>query len=78
MKVTNKKFAHEFLQMSKDIVEEVSKIDPNSPVANTQLAIAQMKNDAIKQANNTFRSCLQHDVAKAKMESYQSSFLDED
>jgi hypothetical protein len=76
MKITNKKFAQEFLQMTKEIFAEVSKIDANSPDAKNELDKAQTKVSTIKQANNIFRSCLQHDVSKAKIDGYESSFLD--
>lgn len=76
--MTNKQFADDFLALTKKIVKEVSEIDPNAPNASVKLAKAQLQSDAIKQANNTFRSCLQHDVAKAKLENYKSSFLDDD
>lgn len=76
--MTNKQFANDFLSLAKKIIEEVSEIDPNDPNAAIKIAKAQEKNAAIKQANNTYRSALQHDVAKAKFDRYESSFLEEE
>ncbi|MEM6397798.1 MAG: hypothetical protein AAF741_15725 [Bacteroidota bacterium] len=76
--MTNKQFANDFLELAKKVIIEVSEIDPDDPNAAVKLAKAQEKNAAIKQANNTYRSALQHDVARAKLENYKSSFLDKD
>jgi hypothetical protein len=77
MKVTNKKFAQEFLQMTKEIFSETSEIDSKAPTTKHEIQKAEVKIKAIKQANNIFRSCLQHDALKAKHQNYESSFLDD-
>lgn len=72
----NSSFAIEFIELSKKVIEDVRNIDPKSPTASAQLEKAHIMNDAIKQANNTYRSALQHDIAKAKYKEYHSSFLE--
>lgn len=78
MKVTNKKFAHEFLTMTKKVFTNLSEIDTKEAATKHELERAQAQVNTIKQANNIFRSCLQHDVASAKIEGYRSTFLDEE
>lgn len=74
--MTNRQFFDDFISLSKKIIEDVSEINDNDPNLNMKLEKVREQNAAIKQANNTYRSALQHDVAKAKMENYKSSFLD--
>lgn len=78
MDLTNKKYALEFLQHSRDIIAEASLVDPDAKSTRNELAILEIKNAAVKQANNTFRACLQHDMAKAKLSTYRSSFLEDE
>jgi len=59
-------------------MDEVSDIDAEGKSAKRDIEKAAIKVNLIKQANNTFRSIHQPDVARAKIEGYESSFLDEE
>jgi len=75
-KITNKGHAQEWLQITRDLIESVQNIDPSSSTAKRELEQAQTVITAVKQANNIFRSGIQHDVARGKIEGYKSSFIE--
>lgn len=77
-KITNKAHAQEWLQITRDLIANVQSIDSNSSTAKRDLEKAQTVITAVKQANNIFRSGLQHDVARGKIEGYKSSFIEEE
>lgn len=78
MKLTNKNFAKKFLKLTEEIIEEANYIKVSNPSAKREIERATIKLNAIKQANNIFRSSHQHDVARAKIKGYESSFLEEE
>lgn len=78
MKLTNRIFAETFLRKTIETLEEIDLIDEKSNYKKFRLEKADVKSKVIKQANNTYRSALQHDIARAKIKGYKSSFLEED
>ena len=75
--MTNKEFFDQVVQISMEIIQQAKDLDPEEPFADNDLKRLQIMTGGLKQVNNSYRVALQHDIAKAKLKNYQSSFLEE-
>ncbi|HKK77059.1 MAG TPA: hypothetical protein VJ953_18415 [Saprospiraceae bacterium] len=76
--MTNQEYFAEYQAAVKGIMQMAKEIDVEDDHAHLKIEKIKVLEKLVKQGNNTYKNALAYDIARAKFEQYDDSFLDED
>lgn len=74
----SKTYFKEFVGYCREVINKAKEIDPSHEDAEQDIKRLSTINNAVKNANQVFKINLQNDLARARLDNYESSFLNEE
>lgn len=73
----NREYFEEYQAAVKQIMKMAKDVDLDDENAGMEIERLKVLEKVLKQGNNTYKNALMHEIAKARFENYNNSFLDE-
>jgi hypothetical protein len=74
----NRAYFEQYQAAVKEIMEMAKSVDVEDENAAMEIEKLKILEKIVKQGNNTYKNALMHEIAKARFDNYNNSFLNDD